>query len=258
MSRIAIVTGASSGLGREFVKLIDGGVAGSIDEIWAIARRADRLDALVRTCKTTVRPFCLDLTDPVSYDVVEASLAETPGTQVALLINNAGAGTFGPFAKLSRDEVADQVNLLMRAPVELTYRALPSMGRGARIINVASVAAFIPQPDLTLYSSAKRFMLDFTRALDAELGPVDIHATAVCPKYMRTEFFNEPGDVRAMQQMSIVGYERVTDVARSALAAARAGKSLCIPSIDMKALYALTRVLPYPAVIAAERALGII
>ena len=156
MSRIAIVTGASSGLGREFVKLIDGGAAGSIDEIWAIARRADRLDALVRTCKTAVRPFCLDLTDPVSYDVVEASLAETPGTQVALLINNAGAGTFGPFAKLSRDEVADQVNLLMRAPVELTYRALPSMGRGARIINVASVAAFIPQPDLTLYRSAKR------------------------------------------------------------------------------------------------------
>lgn len=75
---------------------------------------------------------------------------------------------------------------------------------------------------------------------------------------MRTEFFNEPGDVRAMQQMSIVGYERVTDVARSALAAARAGKSLCIPSIDMKALYALTRVLPYKAVIAAERALGVI
>ena len=156
-------------------------------------------------------------------------------------------------------QVASTVDIPVIATItRFDNEAAEKISCGARIINVASVAAFIPQPDLTLYSSAKRFMLDFTRALDAELGPVDIHATAVCPKYMRTEFFNEPGDVRAMQQMSIVGYERVTDVARSALASARAGKSLCIPSIDMKALYALTRVLPYKAVIAAERALGVI
>lgn len=258
MPRIAIVTGASSGLGREFVRLIDGGAMGTFDEVWAIARRADRLDALVRTCTTTVRPFCLDLTDAVSYDVIEASLAEIPATDVALLINNAGAGTFGPFASLGRDEVASEVNLLMRAPVELTYRALPYMRRGARIVNVASVAAFLPQPDLALYSSAKRFVLDFSRALDAELGSVDIHATAVCPKFMKTEFLDHPGDARAMQQMTAIGYERAGDVARSALEAARAGKGLCIPSLDMKALYALTRVAPYRAAIAIERALGII
>ena len=76
MSTIAIVTGASSGLGREFVRLIDGGAAGQVDEIWVIARRAEQLDALVRTCKTAVRPFCLDLTDPMSFDIIDAALDE--------------------------------------------------------------------------------------------------------------------------------------------------------------------------------------
>lgn len=258
MSRIAIVTGASSGLGREFVRLVDGGSAGPVDEIWAVARRADRLDALVRTCKTTVRPFCLDLTDAASYDVVEAALAEAPDAEVSLLVNNAGAGTFGPFGNLPRGEVASHTNLLMRAPVELIYRTLPYMGRGSRIVNVASVAAFLPQPNLALYSSAKRFVLDVTRALDAELGPVGIHATAVCPKFMRTEFLDEPGDDAAMRSMTVIGYERPADVARAALRAARAGKSLCIPSLDMKVLYALAHVAPYRAALAIERAAGII
>lgn len=258
MPRIAIVTGASSGLGREFVRLIDGGSAGPVDEIWAVARRADRLDALVRICNTPVRPFCLDLTDPASYDLIEASLAEIDDVRVSLLVNNAGTGTFGPFSKLPKGDVASLTALLMRTPVELAYRALPFMGRGARIVNVSSVAAFLPQPGLALYSAAKRFVLDFSRALDAELGPVDVHVTAVCPKFMRTEFFNEPGDVRTMQQMSSIGYEPIGRVARAALRAARQGRSLCIPSPDMRALYAASRVVPYRAALAAERALGII
>lgn len=78
MTRIAIVTGASSGLGREFVKQLDAGAAGKLDEIWVVARRADRLEALRRTCDTPVRPFCLDLTDPASFDVIDGALSETP------------------------------------------------------------------------------------------------------------------------------------------------------------------------------------
>ncbi|MFR2950591.1 MAG: hypothetical protein ACLTKG_04125 [Collinsella intestinalis] len=76
MTRIAIVTGASSGLGREFVKQLDAGAAGKLDEIWVVARRADRLEALRRTCDTPVRPFCLDLTDPASFDVIDGALSE--------------------------------------------------------------------------------------------------------------------------------------------------------------------------------------
>lgn len=256
MSNIALITGASSGLGREFVRRVDAGDAGHIDQIWVVARRADRLESLVRICNTPVRPFCLDLTDPVAFDVIEAALAEEEGANVALLVNNAGSATFGAFAKQGKTAASTMVELLMRAPVELIYRALPYMRRGSRIVNVASVAAFIPQPKLAVYSAAKRFVLDLSRALDTELGDVGIHVTAVCPKFMHTEFIDQPGDAAAMRDMAgIVGFERVQDVAATALADARAGRQLSIPSIDMKLLYLATKLLPYRLVVALEDAL---
>lgn len=258
MPTIAIVTGASSGLGREFVRRIDHGDAGPIDEIWVVARRPDRLDALVRTCSHIVRPFCLDLTDPDSFGILESALLETPAARVPLLVNNAGAGSFGDLAAIPRDELDRMMALLMKAPVELIYRTLPFMRAGSRIINVASVAAFLPQPRLAVYAAAKRFVLDLSRALDTELGDIDIHVTAVCPKFMKTEFLDTPGDAGAARRMTRIGFESVEGVAASALAAARAGRSLCIPSADMAALYIASRVIPYRAAVALERALGIL
>lgn len=258
MPSIAIVTGASSGLGREFVRRIDAGEAGPIDEIWVVARRAERLDSLVRTTSVTVRPFCMDLTDPVSFSILESALSETPAASVSLLVNNAGAGVFGSFAHIERTAADSMLSLLVKAPVELIYRTLPFMRPGSRIINVASVAAFIPQPKLAVYSACKRFVLDLSRSLDAELGDAGIHVTAVCPKFMKTEFLDAPGDAAAAAKMCAIGFEQADDVAHAALRAANAGRSLCIPSCDMKALYLASHVLPYRATIAIQRALGIL
>lgn len=258
MPTIAIVTGASSGLGREFVRLIDAGEFPHVDEIWAVARRAERLDALVRTCSKVVRPFCLDLTDPDSYELLESSLSETPAARVALLVNNAGTGSFGDLASIPREDTDRMLSLLVRAPIELIYRTLPFMREGSRIINVASVAAFIPQPRLSVYSAAKRFILDVSRSLDVELSGTNIHVSAVCPKFMNTEFLDAPGDTRAARKMCRIGFENVSRVAHKALRAARAGRSLCIPSADMKALYALSHVAPYPAAVAIERLIGVL
>ena len=257
MPSIAIVTGASSGLGREFVKRIDAGEAGAVDEIWVVARRAQRLDALVRTCSTPVRPFCLDLCDEASFAMLEGALTETPGATVSLLINCAGAGTFGSFADQPKGKAGNMINLLAKAPVEMMYRTLPYMAPGSRIINIASVAAFTPQPKLAVYSAAKRFILDITRSLDAELREVGIHACAVCPKFMATEFLSNPGDSAAAQSMCAIGFEKPETVATKALQASSAGKSLCIPSLDMKAYYAINGVLPYEAKLKVERLLGI-
>lgn len=258
MSRIAIVTGASSGLGREFVKRIDAGEAGHLDEIWVVARRQERLEALRRTCTTPVRPFCLDLTEPSSFEVIEGALRETPAAEVALLINNAGYGVFGPVAAHEREAGGDMARLLMMAPIELIYLTLPYLRRGSRIINVSSVAAFLPQPNLAVYAAAKRFILDVSRSLNAELGGADIHVMALCPKFMQTEFLDNPGDERAAKAMCAIGFEHADRVARIALRDSRRGKDLCIPSIDMKAYYAASRVLPYKVALAAERALGIV
>lgn len=130
-----------------------------MDEIWVIARRAERLEALVRTTRHARAPFCLDLTDPLSFDLVEGALAETKDARVTLLVNNAGFGVFGDMALQKRDDAPRMIELLVRAPIEMMYRALPFMSAGSRIINIASVASFIPQPRLAVYSAAKRFIL---------------------------------------------------------------------------------------------------
>ena len=249
MTNIAIVTGTSSGLGAEIVRQLAEGAFGPLDEIWAVSRRAERTSP-------RVRPFALDLTDPASFDVIEQALAETPGARVVLLVNNAGFGTFGDFAAMPVGDNASMVRLLMLAPVELTYRALPYMGSGSRILNVSSVAAFMPQPGLATYSAAKRFVLDFSRALDSELGSVDIHVTALCPKFMRTGFLDHAGaDDVAARMADLTGFEDVRRVASRALDAARAGHALCIPSADMRVFYAAAKLLPYPLALNLEQAL---
>ena len=246
---IAIVTGASSGLGAEIVRQLAEGAFGPLDQIWAVARRAEKTGPLVR-------PFALDLTDPASFDAIEQALAETPDARVALLVNNAGFGTFGDFAAMPEADNANMVRLLMLAPVELTYRALPYMSAGSRILNVSSVAAFMPQPGLATYSAAKRFVLDLSRSLDAELGPVGIHVTALCPKFMRTGFLDHAGaDDVAARMAGLTGFEDVRRVARLGLRAARTGRALCIPSADMRAFYAAAKLLPYPLALNLERAL---
>ena len=126
---IAIVTGASSGLGAEIVRQLAEGAFGPLDQIWAVSRRAEKTGPLVR-------PFALDLTDPASFDVLEEALDKTPDARVALLVNNAGFGTFGDFAAMPPEDNANMVRLLMLAPVELTYRARPHMSAGSRILNV--------------------------------------------------------------------------------------------------------------------------
>lgn len=249
MTDIAIVTGASSGLGAEIVRQLEAGAFGKLDEIWAVSRHAEKTGPLVR-------PFALDLTDPAAFDELERALDETPGARVALLVNNAGFGTFGDFADMPAADNATMVRLIALAPVELTYRALPRMTRGSRVLNVASVAAFVPQPQLATYSAAKRFVLDLSRALDAELAPVGIHVTALCPKFMRTGFLDHTGkDDVAGRMAGLTGFEDVRRVARRGLAAARAGRALCIPSADMRALYVAIKLLPYPVVVTVESAL---
>ena len=258
MRNIAIVTGASSGLGREFIKLIDAGDAGEIDEVWAIARRCDRLEALKRTTVLPVRVFSLDLIDPASYDRIEEALDEDGNCTVSLLVNNAGFGTFGDFRTQGKEAAGRMMRILMQAPVELTYRALPYMAAGSRIINTASVAAFIPQPQLAVYSTCKRFVLDFSRALGVELEGTGITVTALCPKFMHTEFLAQAGDGEAANRMCRIGFESAERVAKKGVMAANAGRGLCIPSLDMRALYVAAKLLPYRTVIAAERAIGVI
>lgn len=182
---IAIITGASSGLGRLYVRQAD--KEGVYDQIWAIARRRERLDELAGQCATEVRCICLDLSREGAIEQLDDML-QVQNPQVSLLVNAAGFGKFGTCDDLSNEEVGAMIDVNCRALVQVTQSALPYMRRGSRIVQVASCAGFQPLPGLSVYAASKSFVLSYTRSLRYELRGRGIRITAVCPIWVRTEF----------------------------------------------------------------------
>ncbi len=256
MKNLAIVTGASSGTGALFAKALDKGMGGPLDEIWLVARREDRLNDLASTLQHTTRVFALDLTEEYSFDLIEKALADDEEiVNVQWLINNAGFGKFGDFSQISEQQNVNMVRLNCLAQVQMCYHCLRYMHAGSRIINMASAAAFLPQPYVSIYAASKRFTLDFTRSLDFELHEVGIYATAVCPKFMHTEFLSDPGDPSKVKDMVAIGFEDPARVVRKAILASLRGKNTCITSPDMQVAHALCKVLPVNWSMKAQRKL---
>ena len=316
MKTIAIVTGATSGIGREFVRQLDGEYYGRIDEFWAIGRSEERLAELAGSTYAPVRTFALDLTQQASLDTLRAALAEeavrassaggadTPqetlstrtaepsavqeapakeaartvapndSLRVGWLVNSAGFGRFGAFgapaasgdSEASRTAVtgdaatgsatapgvdAQMVRLNCLALTELCEMTLTYMGPGSRIVNMASVAAYLPISPMATYAATKRFVLDVTRALNEDLRGTNIHACAVCPKAVRTRFWDEAGKASGIG--FAFGTESAYDVVRKAIAAVERGAGSIITSPDMKLACAAAKVLPYPALAQAAR-----
>ncbi len=227
--RVAIITGASSGLGLAFAQELD--QRGEADEIWAVARRADRLAVLQKHLRTPVVPLLLDLADPASVEKMKERLArEKP--RVTALVNAAGFGKFGRWDDLSAAEVDGMLDVNVRALVHLTVAALPYMGAGSRLLEMASCAAFQPLPDMNVYAATKAFVLHYTRALRRELRGSGIKVTAVCPGWVQTEFMSVAVDTRnggAVKRFILPGKPRT--VARRALAANSANLAVatCAP-----------------------------
>lgn len=184
--RIAIVTGASSGLGAEFVRQIDRKY--ELGEIWVVARRRDRLEELGGKVGTPVRVLPLDLTEESSIDGI-AHLLEDERPDVRILVNAAGFGKIGSWKDISASDVAAMIDLNCRAAVLLTQAVLPYMGKGSTVLEICSTAAFQPFQYLNVYAASKAFLYRYSRALRVELFGSGISVTAVCPYWIRdTEF----------------------------------------------------------------------
>ncbi len=183
--KIAVITGASAGIGREFVRAVDR--AESFDEIWVIARRAERLEDLKAQCRNPVRPLALDLAADGGTEAYQA-LLEREKPEISLLVNAAGCGVFGPFAEKELDKLLMSARLNALALTAMCHLSLPYMKRGARIVNMGSNSAWQPVPCQAVYGASKSYVLNLSRALWRELRPKGIHVMCVCPGWIRTEF----------------------------------------------------------------------
>ena len=184
---IAIVTGASSGMGREFVLQLSDYV--QVDEIWAIARRADALETLKTETSVPIRPISLDLCDDASFQAI-ASLLESEKPNVKLLVNAAGFGKFGAWHKVSAADDCRMIDLNCKALLMMTRLVIPYMAPGSHILQLDSLSAFQPVPYITTDGATKAFVLSYSRAMNRELKPRGIRCMAMNPGWVKTEFFN--------------------------------------------------------------------
>lgn len=242
--KIAIVTGASSGMGKEFVIQL-GYLYRNLDEIWVIARRKERLERLREKSRVPLRVFCGDLMKKQIYkEIYNALKKETP--DIRMLVNAAGFGRTGTVEAIAGEKKriqTDMINLNCQALTRMTLLCLPYIRREGRIINLASAAAFCPQPKFAVYAATKSYVLSFSRALRAELIGKGIYVTAVCPGPVNTEFF----DVSGAPQNSLkrLTMEKAPKVVRKALKDSRDKKELSIYGMAMKAVHLGTKILPH-------------
>lgn len=188
MKTIAIVTGASSGIGKEFFLSLEG--KGPLDEIWVIARSKDKLEALQSQTQTPVRAFALDLSKDGSFEPVKAALeAETPS--VKYLICASGFGRFCSALEDETETLENMVDLNCRSIVTATRTVAPYMAKGGLMLLIASVAAFQPIPYIATYGATKAFVLSYGRALNKELKKkYGARVLCVCPFWTKTAFFD--------------------------------------------------------------------
>ena len=182
---IAIVTGASSGMGREFVLQLSQYV--QVDEIWAIARRGDALAAL--SAPVPVRPVVLDLCENASFDTF-AQLLEKEQPNVKLLVNAAGFGKFGAYDKVSIADDCRMIDFNCKALVAMTRLTLPYMKAGSHVLQLASNSSWQPVPYITTYGATKAMVLSYSRAMNRELKARGIRMMSMNPGWVKTEFFN--------------------------------------------------------------------
>lgn len=238
--KIAIVTGASSGMGKEFVLHLAKDT--TLEEIWVIARRKERLEVLSREVSAKIRPVALDLTKRECLEKYKKMLAKEKPT-VAVLVNASGVGRFGAFGDIDMETYRNMINLNVSAYVEMTHATLPYLTDGSQVYMLDSLSSFQPVPYINIYGATKAFILSFSRALNVELKPRKIRVMAVCPGWVRTEFFDH-----AVTDNTITYYNHFytpTQVIKRALKDMKKGRDVSVCGLRIRMQVRLTKLLPH-------------
>ncbi len=255
MRPVALVTGASAGIGVELARVF----AAHGHELVLVARREDRLKALADEIAASGRPrptvLALDLERRDAAAMLGAELSAR-GLEPAIVVNNAGFGLSGAAAKLNRDEQLGMIDLNVRALTELSLYFVDSLARHrGGILNVASVAAFLPGPGMAVYYASKAYVLSFSEALQCELAGRGVKVTALCPGPVQTEF-------QARSGMQLPSIARIFDlppdrVAQIGYDGFMRGKRVVVAGANNRIMVFLLRFLPHALLLrAVERRMG--
>jgi len=247
--RVTLITGASAGIGTELARVF----ASNGHRVALVARRADRLAALARDIAAHggATPIVIpcDLEQPDAGDKIAAALA-AEGAEIEYLVNNAGFGLFGNAVELNRAEQLGIIAVNIRATTDLALRFADDLIRNrGGILNVGSIAGFLPGPGMAVYYESKAYVLSFSEALRGELAPRGVRVTALCPGPVPSEFQAragfDPGFDSAILNVS------PSDVAKAGYRGLMANKRLVLPGLGIKIVPFLLRLFPRGFILAA-------
>ena len=243
--KIAVVSGASSGMGCEFVRQLDRDE--TFDELWVIARRREKLAEVQKEVRAQVRVIPLDLAHSESYAEYRG-LLEQHKPQVAVLVNCAGYGKFGKWSDIPLGEAEGMIDVNCKALVAVTQLTLPYMAKGGRIYQMDSLSAFQPVPGLGVYGASKAFVLSYSRALSREVRPLGIRVMPVCPGWVRTDFFERATQTSTRTVTYFNRWYTAEQVVRTALRDMKKGKEVSICGFPVKAQVLAVKLLPHSLV----------
>lgn len=241
---VAIITGASSGIGREFAKQIKEKLL--VDEFWFIARRAERMESLRDELGVKAKIISADLTEKAGIEAVRLALQEEK-PKVKYLVNAAGFGKFGSFDEIDESYVEKMIDLNAKALVLITNMTIPYMERGGRIVELGSGSCFTPLPYFNTYSSSKVFVLHYTKSLNYEIKKYGLRATCFCPGWVETDFLEKatenPAVTMPKAMKPLLKTERV--VAKCIRSMVK-GRAICVTNWYTKLQHTLFKLLPDP------------
>lgn len=243
--KIAIVTGATGGLGKEFVRLLL--KEKNIDEIWALARNEKKLGYLREKFGKKIKIYSIDLSSLCQIKQFEEELkwkAEQKKLRISYLVNNAGFAKFCSYGDLGVEESLNMLHVNIDAVVAMGLICIPYMGKESHIINIASQASFQPLPYQNLYSSTKAFVRNYSRALNVELKERGICVTAVCPGWIKTDLYKRAEIGAKKATTRYVGMVTPDKVAKKALKDAKKRKDISVYSIFTKISHLAAKILP--------------
>ena len=241
---VAIITGASSGIGAEFAK----GYAGRVDELWLVARREDKMIELGESLGVKYKVITADLSKKEGVEAIRSAL-ESEQPKVKYLVNAAGFGDYGAFDEIDESRVEMMIDLNVKATVLITHMTVPYMERGGRIIQMGSGSCFTPLPYFNIYSSGKVFVLHYTKSLNYEIEKYGVRATCFCPGYVETEFIGKAladSNVTRPRPDSMKPMLSCEKVVKGCIKASDKGKTMYVTNWYTKLQHLLFKILPDP------------